>query len=231
MAGPRPAAPLGGALLLLLVQVAVAPLVAFVLLWPVIVGLLGHGEAPIGGAAVGLISIAGGLLTLGALAMFARHWPAPRQALALVPGRLPWWVAPPVVLGLAMASDMVAALAGRPIVPPQLVPLFSGGVDRLLMGIAVVVIAPPVEELVYRGALYGAIEARWGAGTACVLTTLVFAGSHVGTFGDDLVALGQVVALGGLLTGLRAASGSLIPGLVGHLAANAYATALLLLIR
>ncbi|GIW06992.1 MAG: hypothetical protein KatS3mg060_1797 [Dehalococcoidia bacterium] len=230
--GFHPAVPLGGALVLLLVQLVIAPIAAFVLIAPLFTLLAGVPSVAFNrGAGLGLVSIVGGLLTIGALWVFARRWPAPREALALVPGRLPWWVAPPAVLGLAIAIDMVTAFAGRPIIPEQLAPLFSGGVDSLLLAIAIVAAAPPVEELVYRGALYGALEARWGVRLAFGVTTVLFALVHVGTYGADLWALGQLLLLGGLLTWLRAASGSLVPSLIGHGVANAYATALILLTR
>jgi membrane protease YdiL (CAAX protease family) len=224
--------PLGGALLLLLVHLAVSPFVAFVLLTPVVSLLAGDDPAPLQrGATVGAVSIVGGLLTLGALALFASHWSEPRRTLALVSGRLPWWVAPPLVLALAITIDLLTALAGQPVVPQQFLPLFGDGLDTVLMVAVLVLVAPPVEELVYRGALYGGFAARWGARAAFTLTTAVFAAVHLATYGLDLFALGQVLLLGGLLTWLRAASGSLIPALVGHLVANAYATALLLLLR
>lgn len=229
---PLPGVPIGGALLLLIVHLVVAPLSAFVLLAPLVSLLAGDNPAPLQrGATVGTVSIVGGLLTLGALALFARRWPEPRRTLALAPGRLPWWVAPPLVLALAVSIDLLSALAGQPVVPQQFLPLFDGGLDTLLMVTVLVLVAPPVEELVYRGALYGALAARWGTRAAFTLTTAVFAAVHLATYGLDLFALGQVLLLGGLLTWLRAASGSLAPALVGHLVANAYATALLLLLR
>ena len=223
--------PVAGALLVLLVHLTLAPLAAFVLLQPLVSNFLDDGDVPLRGAVRGLISSVAGLLTLGALWLVARRWPAPRHALALVRGRLTWWVAAPAVLGLAVVSDVVSALAGRPMVPTQFVPYFSGWADTVLMSVAVVLVGPVVEELVYRGALYGAVETRSSAHAALLVTTAVFAVAHIGTYGGDLVALGQVAALGGLLTWLRFVSGSLVPSVVGHVVANAYATALLLLTR
>ncbi|MDW8255301.1 MAG: CPBP family intramembrane glutamic endopeptidase [Chloroflexota bacterium] len=227
-----PGVPLAGAAILLLVHLALAPLAAFVLVAPLLSLMAEAGTAaPRHGATVGAISIVGGALTLAALGVFARSWPEPRRALGLVPSRLPLWRAAAAALALALAIDLALLSAGQPIVPPQLVSLVSSSLDTLLMAVAVVIVAPPVEELVYRGALYGALAPRWGTRTAWALTTGIFALVHAGTYGNDLLALGQVLLLGGLLTWLRAASGSLLPPLVGHAVANAYATALLLLAR
>ena len=40
-------------------------------------------------------------------------------------------------------------------------------------------LAPLVEELVFRGLLYGWIESRWGSGLAFVVSSLAFAAAHV----------------------------------------------------
>ncbi len=45
--------------------------------------------------------------------------------------------------------------------------------------VAVVVVAPVGEEILYRGLLWGAVEQRWGRLVALVVTTVVFAFAHL----------------------------------------------------
>ncbi|MDY6995387.1 MAG: CPBP family intramembrane glutamic endopeptidase [Actinomycetota bacterium] len=45
--------------------------------------------------------------------------------------------------------------------------------------VAVVLIAPFCEEIVYRGLLWGAVEQRWGRWVALAVTTVVFAVAHL----------------------------------------------------
>ena len=79
-------------------------------------------------------------------------------------------------------------------------------------------LAPLVEELVFRGLLYGWLESRWGGGVAFVASSLAFAAAHVEPAHAFLV-----LPLGLLFGWLRWRTGSLWPSLVAHMANNGLA--------
>ena len=81
-------------------------------------------------------------------------------------------------------------------------------------------LAPLVEELVFRGLLYGWIESRWGSGLAVVVSSLAFAAAHV-----EPAHVLLVLPLGILFGLLRWRTGSLWPSLVAHVANNGLAVA------
>jgi membrane protease YdiL (CAAX protease family) len=89
----------------------------------------------------------------------------------------------------------------------------------LLIGLALLAgLAPLVEELVFRGLLYGWLEGRWGSGIAFIGSSLAFAAAHV-----ELAHVILVLPLGLVFGWLRWRSGSLWPSLVAHMANNGLA--------
>ena len=54
------------------------------------------------------------------------------------------------------------------------------GPDRVLWVLLVLLWAPPVEELLFRGVAYGGLHRSWGPVWAAVVTTVVFVGLHMG---------------------------------------------------
>ncbi len=79
-------------------------------------------------------------------------------------------------------------------------------------------LAPLVEELVFRGLLYGWLAGRWGAGVAVVGSSVAFAAAHV----EPAHAI-LVLPLGLLFGWLRWRSGSLWPSLLAHMINNGLA--------
>lgn len=79
-------------------------------------------------------------------------------------------------------------------------------------------LAPLVEELVFRGLLYGWLAGRWGPSIAVVGSSLAFAAAHV-----ELAHVILVLPLGLMFGWLRWRSGSLWPSLVAHMANNGLA--------
>ena len=89
---------------------------------------------------------------------------------------------------------------------------------RLVLVLFVIAcVGPLVEELFFRGALYGALRRTHGAIGAATVSGLCFVLAHVSNY-RKWPAL-AVVALA--MTHLRAASGSLLPSLAMHVAFNA----------
>jgi len=95
------------------------------------------------------------------------------------------------------------------------------GVASFLTSLALLAgLAPLVEELVFRGLLFGWIAGRWGGRAAFLVSSLVFAAAHV----EPAHAI-LVLPLGLLFGLLRWRTGSLWPSLVAHMANNGLAVA------
>jgi membrane protease YdiL (CAAX protease family) len=106
--------------------------------------------------------------------------------------------------------------------PPQeqtnhLVELFfeASGTGRIAMGIAIVLIGPWVEELIFRGAIFGPMAKGQRMSTVIVATSAIFALVHV----EPTVML-PIFLLGLAMGYLRAASGSLVPSMLFHTSFN-----------
>lgn len=84
----------------------------------------------------------------------------------------------------------------------------------LLLG----VLAPLVEELIFRGLVYGWLEGRWGWPVAFVVSSLAFAAAHF-----ERAHVIDVLPLGLLFGWLRRRTGSLLPSLAAHIVNNGFA--------
>lgn len=96
------------------------------------------------------------------------------------------------------------------------------GQRAYLMLLYVIILAPIVEEVGFRGILLGFLRGRGVPGIAAVLITAVgFAALHTQY---TLPAIGAVFILGLVLGWLRLASGSLGPPIIAHIAVNTLAS-------
>ena len=87
------------------------------------------------------------------------------------------------------------------------------GPGLIVMGLAVVLVAPVVEELYFRGLLLGALRPRWGTGAAVMGSSMVFGVTHfqplqfVGLFAAGLIFAGAAVRTGRLLAAVAVHAG------------------------
>lgn len=179
------------------------------------------------GVVVGGASAIAGLLMIGLIwLVVSRAGRCPfRAPLALVPAQgWPLWVFPLLAVVVALLFDGLTALLGQPLVPEILVPYFQGPIAVLVMACASVLVAPVVEELLFRGVLFGALERFGPPWLAVLLTALPFGLLHVMTYGADWYTILQTFVMGLILGGLRAWTRSLWPGIVFHAIHNLYAT-------
>ena len=160
------------------------------------------------------LSLGGVAVVCGALllAFEARRWlPLLRPTVA--------WVALGAVAGAAMVVATRAlypvAVARVPAVALQTARLYAA-FHALSRAAAMAALVPVVvgEELVWRGAVYGALARRWGAPAAIGLGTLVYAAAHAPVGSQLLVLIAAACAF--LWSLLRAATGSLVPALICH---------------
>jgi membrane protease YdiL (CAAX protease family) len=80
------------------------------------------------------------------------------------------------------------------------------------------VLAPLVEELVFRGLLYGWLTGRWGKNVGWIVSSIAFALAHT-----EPAHIILVFPLGLLFGWLRKRTDSLLPSLVAHIANNSLA--------
>ncbi|NTW28298.1 MAG: CPBP family intramembrane metalloprotease [Coriobacteriia bacterium] len=144
------------------------------------------------------------------------------------------WLA--AALGGAVLARVVTAvyaivLAVLNLTPPgqsvDLTKLFPAGVAGTIMAaIAIGVLAPFAEELVFRGVLLRSLRKRWGIPVAIVGSSVVFALAHFSGYDFVPIALTAVI-----LGWLYVRSGSLWVSMVAHSAYNLLALALLLALK
>ena len=121
-------------------------------------------------------------------------------------------------LGTAAVSIAVSQIGLEPQGVKQAMKIAHGPM-ALLVGLALLAgLAPLVEELVFRGLLYGWLAGRWGAGMAVIGSSIAFAAAHV-----EPAHVILVLPLGLMFGWLRWRSGSLWPSLVAHMANNGLA--------
>jgi len=142
---------------------------------------------------------------------------------------LAWWAAlslPLAVLGLTLLQS---ALMRRP--PMSENPIISvvvgsrGWGERALLMALVAVVAPLVEEGLFRGALYAPIRRFAGPVGAIAITSLLFGAVHV-----DLAMLPQLALVGAACAVLREGTGSLKASIMLHGIWNAGQVAVMLLL-
>ena len=124
------------------------------------------------------------------------------------------------VLGTTVLSFAVSQLGPQPEGVKQVTEGIQG-TARILQTLAVLgLLAPIVEELVFRGLLYGWLAGRWSNLVAFVLSSLAFAAAHT----EPLHIL-LVLPLGFWFGWLRWRTGSLVPTIVAHIINNTIAVA------
>ena len=96
----------------------------------------------------------------------------------------------------------------------------SSRAAALMIAFLAVATAPFVEESIYRGILYPALERVGGAKVAVVLVTLLFAIPHVPQYWPNIAVISSITLLSVALTVLRARTGRLLPCIAVHLVFN-----------
>ena len=80
--------------------------------------------------------------------------------------------------------------------------------------------APLVEEVIYRGVLYRALEKAAGIAVAVPIVSLLFAGVHVWQYRNNIAVIIVITVLSIVLTVSRAVTGKMLPAFIIHLAFN-----------
>ena len=100
---------------------------------------------------------------------------------------------------------------------------------RVVTAFVAVATAPLVEELIYRGILYQALEKAAGVAVAVLVVSLLFAGVHVFQYRNNLAVIAVITLLSFTLTVARAISGKVLPSFIIHLVFNGIQSVLIVL--
>ena len=100
---------------------------------------------------------------------------------------------------------------------------------RITTAFVAVATAPLVEELIYRGVLYRALEKAAGTGITIAIVALLFAGVHVFQYRNNIAVITVITLLSFTLTVVRAITGKVLPGFIIHLVFNGIQSVLIVL--
>ena len=100
---------------------------------------------------------------------------------------------------------------------------------RIATAFVAVATAPLIEELVYRGLLYKALEKAAGVAIAISIVSLLFAGVHVYQYRNNLAVIAVITLLSITLTVTRAMTGKVLPAFLIHLVFNGIQSVLIVL--
>lgn len=130
------------------------------------------------------------------------------------------WMFLPAGMAVAIVSMLTQA-----IMPTEkhfpIEKLFKDPVSGYTLALFGVLVAPIVEETLFRGMLYPVLERRWGLEVAVLGSSLVFASIHAPQLAGGIPQLAVIFMVGVLLGYVRGRTGSLVPGWLIHTGYNA----------
>ncbi len=144
-------------------------------------------------------------------------------------GRLRFWGSVGLGVVLFLAGTGIAKLLGAD-QPTQLEQIINSSPGaRYLIAALAVLTAPFIEEFIYRGVLYAALQRLVGVTGAVLLILGLFTLIHVPQYWPNFGVIAAVGMLSVSLTFIRAYTGRLLPCIVIHLVFNGITSVLLLI--
>lgn len=144
-------------------------------------------------------------------------------------GRIRFWSSVGLGIALFVAGTTIAKLLGDD-KPTQLEQIINSSIAaRYVIAALAVLTAPFVEEFIYRGVLYSALQRLVGVSGAVIIVLGLFTIIHVPQYWPNFGVLGAVGLLSLSLTVIRAYTGRLLPCIVIHLVFNGITSILLLI--
>jgi uncharacterized protein len=101
--------------------------------------------------------------------------------------------------------------------------------SRIALALMAALTAPLVEEIVYRGVLFSALQRTIGTHWTVVAVLALFTIVHIPQYMNSLTAIGVLALVSVVLTMVRAMTGRLLPCFVIHLVFNGVQSVLILL--
>lgn len=122
----------------------------------------------------------------------------------------------------ALVSLVVGMLGGlmKPEGPIPMERLFQQRQSAIMILLAAVIVAPLVEELLFRGWLYPVLARSFGVAAGVAMTGALFGAIHGPQLGWHWQLVGLLVGVGVLFTYMRARTGSVLPAYFLHLGYN-----------
>ena len=164
------------------------------------------------------------------LAMLALFFLSSLIALAIAVAPMGWRALPalgfrparfwPIVLGAvgALVISVAVSQLGEPEGVKQALDVARTPSLFVASLLVMALLAPLVEEAVFRGLLYGWVAGRWGSVAAWIVSSLAFAAAHY-----EPAHIVLVLPLGLLFGWLRRRTDSLLPSLFSHIVNNGFA--------
>jgi len=138
------------------------------------------------------------------------------------PSRAGWWLPFALMIGaLAVMYVYFAVLSAFNVEPDTNLPegVFDNAGPFIVLFILSVFVAPPVEEIFFRGFIFGGLRGRWGVLIAAFASGALFGLAHAGNPGT-LYLLPPVATVGALFAFGYVYTGSIIPSIVAHFLFN-----------
>jgi membrane protease YdiL (CAAX protease family) len=166
-----------------------------------------------------MMTVLGAFFLIGLLGVIVAVAPLGKAAFPALGLRPANWKYPVFgALGTLFLSVAVSQIGIEPQGMKQVIEVVREPHDLILSLLLLSVLAPIVEELVFRGLLYGWVAGRWGGTVGLVVSSLAFAAAH---YEPAHVIL--VLPLGFLFGWLRRRTDSLLPSLFSHIMNNGFA--------
>lgn len=167
----------------------------------------------------GMLAMLATFFATGLIALAVAMAPIGRAALPALGFRRAGWR--PIVFGTVGALVVSVAVTQIGIEPQGIKQAMEVAREPAMFAASLAVmagLAPLVEELIFRGLLYGWLAGRWGTVAAWIVSSLAFAAAHV-----EPAHVILVLPLGLFFGWLRRRTDSLWPSLVAHMVNNGLA--------
>ena len=123
-------------------------------------------------------------------------------------------------IGLAVLVSVGSQVAGQPKEEVPFEKLFSTRTDVLWLMAFGILVAPLVEETLFRGFLYPVFARKWGIPAGIVITGVLFGGMHAAQLWPAFAQIGLLIIVGIVLTFARARARSVLASYLMHVSYN-----------
>jgi hypothetical protein len=139
------------------------------------------------------------------------------------PQRGGFWLGGGLLLGglaITFSYSLLLQIAGAEVESDLPEGIYDNAGPIVILVLTAVILAPVVEELFFRGFIFGGFRKAWGTVAAAVGSGLIFGLMHLGNPGT-LYIVPPIAAIGALFAWGYIYSGSLLPSMIAHLLFNA----------
>ncbi|MEX2586516.1 MAG: CPBP family intramembrane glutamic endopeptidase [Actinomycetota bacterium] len=126
-------------------------------------------------------------------------------------------------LGISLVSAVIFSRwlpPGEEVMGPLAEAATTPGWHRWVWTALVLLLAPAIEEFVFRGVLLTGMASAWGQRSAGIVVTVIFTLLHLSEAHAYLPALLPIFVIGWVTYRLRFSTGSILPGLAVHMSYN-----------